>query len=325
MFEFISLKYPDEILLEKYFHLSEEINRKYYPDTHSTVISISEFKKQLFAGTSADENELIILITYNNVSYAWLECSVWDNILYCKFEYISGDYDEVLFKSVLAKISEIKKDKNCLSAELIIYREPLIKWMQKMNVPVSEKILFSKLDRKDMNIVLYNEIINSSGLNDLKLSCYNIVPEELIVKFVETVNSCIKDKEALNEFQHDYPPLTPDEWYKDKQELTAMGIKLEILVLSDNTGNIAGICWVCIDSGSKNVVRHNGGFTAVNRSFRGRGIVRFLKAKLYLKLLNENKDFSYITTDTMPWNKYMYKINEEFGFKPYRNGCVFTF
>jgi hypothetical protein len=56
---------------------------------------------------------------------------------------------------------------------------------------------------------------------------------------------------------------------------------------------------------------------------RGKGIARYLKAKLYLKLLEENKDFKYITTDTMPWNKYMYKINSEFGFKPFRKGCSF--
>ena len=323
MFKFIPLKYSDEMLLEKYFHLSEEINRKYYPDTFGNAISFSEFKKQIFAGSSDESKELIFLITQNNVYYAWLQCSVWDSVLYCKFEYISGDYDEDLFNSVIEKIQEIKEEINCLSAELIIYREPLIDWMQKRNLPVSEKILFSRLDRKNMDTEFYNKIINSCEHNDLKLSCFNIVPEELIVQFVETVNSCIKDKEALNEFQHVFPPLTPEEWYKDKQELSAMGTKLEIMVLSENNGNIAGICWVCIDSSRKNVVRHNGGFTAVNRCFRGRGIAKFLKAKLYLKLLAENKDFTYITTDTMPWNKYMYRINEDLGFKPYRKGCSF--
>jgi hypothetical protein len=42
-----------------------------------------------------------------------------------------------------------------------------------------------------------------------------------------------------------------------------------------------------------------------------------------LKMLKENKDFKYVTTDTSPWNKYMFRINEEFGFKKHRTGCSF--
>ncbi len=59
------------------------------------------------------------------------------------------------------------------------------------------------------------------------------------------------------------------------------------------------------------------------RAHRGKGFAGYLKAKMYLKLLEENSDFTNIETDTMSWNTYMYRINEEFGFKPLKYGCEF--
>lgn len=98
---------------------------------------------------------------------------------------------------------------------------------------------------------------------------------------------------------------------------------MSVFILFDIEENIAGLCWIFTNSKYKNTISHNIGLTAVEPKYRGKGIAKFLKAKLYLKLLKENKDFKYITTDTMPWNKYMYRINKEFGFKPFKKGASF--
>jgi hypothetical protein len=42
-------------------------------------------------------------------------------------------------------------------------------------------------------------------------------------------------------------------------------------------------------------------------------------------MLQNYPDFEIITSDTMPWNKHMFKINEELGFKPYKTGARFKF
>ena len=46
---------------------------------------------------------------------------------------------------------------------------------------------------------------------------------------------------------------------------------------------------------------------------------------MYLKIQEDYPDFEQIFTDTYPWNKYMYRINEEFGFKPFQKGYTFRF
>ncbi len=72
-------------------------------------------------------------------------------------------------------------------------------------------------------------------------------------------------------------------------------------------------------------IDHRGGLTAVGRNYRGEGIAKFLKANMYLKMLELYTDFEYIITDTYPWNKYMYKINEDMGFRPHKKICKFRF
>jgi len=87
--------------------------------------------------------------------------------------------------------------------------------------------------------------------------------------------------------------------------------------------NIAAFSSLYIREENKNIIDHGGGLTTVSRNYRGQNLARFLKAKLYLKMLDEFPHFDYIKTDTYPWNKYMYRINEEMGFKPFKEYSEF--
>lgn len=323
MVEIIPRKNFNDNLWDKYFNLSQEIVKRHYPDGYNPDSKISEFK-DLFLKTSLSEpsyNDFIIL--ENGNASAWLDSSVWENTLYAKYDFISDNINEKVFRTALKKLLEINNEIKCSYIEFIIYREILINYLISINTPVSEEMLFSRLNHDDMDISLYNEIIENSELKKWNIRYLNEIPDEFINEFVDSVNKCLEDKESISKNRHHYPPLTPEEWYKDKMNLKTLGTNLEILILFDDNNKIAGFCWVCIDSFRKNIIRHNGGFTAVNSGYRGKGIAKYLKAKLYTKLLEENSDFRYISTDTMPWNTYMYRINEEFGFKPYKKGCSF--
>ena len=323
MIETIPRKNFDDNLWDKYFNLSQEIIKKHYADGYNPEYSITEFKDLFGKLSLSDESYNDFLILNNGVPSAWLDSSVWENTLYAKYDFVSDNINENVFRAALKKLLEINNAAKCPYIELIIYRDVLINYLMSINTPVSEEMLFSRLNRKDMDLSFYQDIAEGSELKNWNLRFFNDIPGDIIIEFVDVVNKCFEDRESINKYRHHYPPLTPEEWYKDKLNLKNLGTKLEILVLFDENNKIAGFCWVCVDSYRKNIIRHNGGFTGVNPGYRGKGIARFLKAKLYIKLLEENSDFNYITTDTMPWNKYMYNINEEFGFKPYKKACSF--
>jgi len=90
--------------------------------------------------------------------------------------------------------------------------------------------------------------------------------------------------------------------------------------------NIAAYCWVYIETiDNRPVIEHRGAFTSVGKNYRGKNLAKYLKAKMYLKIQEDYPDYEEILTDTYPWNKYMYRINEQFGFKPFKKGYTFRF
>ncbi len=313
----------DDILWDKYFRLSRDIIKKHYPEGYDPHHKFLEFKEFIMNLSKNDESFNDFLILNCGTASAWFDSSVWEDVHYAGFDYLSDDVNENVLNAAFEKLYEINTDLKCSHTELVTYREKLINYLKSIDTPVIEDIHLSRLIRENMDASLYKEIIENSDLKRWNTKCLNEIPGEIITEFVKSINKCFEDRDSLNKDYHHYPPLTSEEWYKDKQNLKSLGTNLEFLILFDDNNKIAGFCWVCIDSYRKNTVRHNGGFTAVNPGYRGKGIAKYLKAKMYLKLLEENKDFKYVTTDTMPWNKYMYKINEEFGFKTYKRGCSF--
>lgn len=316
-----SINEDDVLLWKEYFTVSQQIQSKHYPQAFNSDLSFEEFKEQMLAGSDSSLFSKRFLVAVNNINTGWFECSEFEKTLYCMYDFIHEDLDEQELKFILGKVLELTAEAKCTHAELLIYRKLVMDHFCSIKAPVAEEILISRLNREDMDLSYYAQAAENKPV-DLDLRCFDNIPAEFINDFLNTMNECFDDRDTLNDVHNNYPPLTPEQWYEDKQRLSEAGSKLEYLVLFDKN-KIAGFCWVCVDSYRKEVIRHNGGLTAVKRAYRGRGLARYLKAKMYIKLLEENKDFKYITTDTMPWNTYMYNINREFGFKPYKKGCAF--
>lgn len=322
LIEIISIYESDELLWKDYYALSQEIQKRHYPDGYNPDLTFHEFQEVIGIGSAGSSISQRFLVSVNNINTGWFDCTEYEKTLYCMYDFIHDALNEQELKYILQKVQESTAEAECTHAELLTYRKVLIDYFNSVNAPVAEKILISRLKREDMNLSFYEHIVKHNAPEGLDLRYYNEIPGDIIDDFVRSVNECFDDRDQLSEIKNHYPPLTPAEWYKDKQQLSEAGTRLQMLVLFDKN-QIAGFCWICVDSYRKDTIRHNGGLTAVNRGYRGRGLARFLKAKMYIKLLEENKDFKYITTDTMPWNTYMYNINREFGFKPFKNGCAF--
>lgn len=175
-----------------------------------------------------------------------------------------------------------------------------------------------------MDLQNYNEIIKKfTNLKEYKLCFYNRVPDELMDEYTEFMSEIFSDIESLNPFKVEPTQLNKSDWLRKFDSDDASGAAMNMYLLLDSNGKIAACCSLFIDSYKRSRVRHVGGITAVKKEHRGKGFGKYLKALNYKMLLEVNKDFKFITTDTMPWNKYMYRINNEFGFRPYKQGYYF--
>jgi GNAT superfamily N-acetyltransferase len=169
----------------------------------------------------------------------------------------------------------------------------------------------------------YNDIISTCDISGYRLVFCEELPEELWDNYTELMNDILYDYWALHPVKQPRICVKKEDLQlRDKSEMLS-GAKMQMYMLLTPQNEIAAYCSLYVDSNNKETIRHSGGFTAVARAHRGKGFAAYLKAKMYLKLLGENHDFTNIETDTMPWNTYMYRINERFGFKPHSYGSEF--
>jgi hypothetical protein len=323
MTEFISTKINEEGLWLKFFKLSQEISRKHYSDHYNPEDTVEKFTKRRKDSAANDPTHDEYVVFYNGNVAGWFDTSVWNKELYFGFDTVFDECDENLLKAILIKFDEIMNEKNFTDSLYYTYREPIFSALKKTGAAVDEEYVISRVERKDMDSEFYKEIVRDNPLEKWKLEYYYELPENIIEQYAKCYNECWHDMFTINPYPAKATDITT-EYIKTVMETHKKnGTTNPMYILFDDACEIAGLCSICIDSSRPDTLRHVGSLTAVPAKHRGKGIARYLKAKLYLKLLEENKDFKYITTDTMPWNKYMYKINSEFGFKPFRKGCSF--
>jgi len=304
----------------EYFALSQEISKKHYPAGYDAGKTIEKFREQIRKNSVNLSFLKTFLVFENDVPAAWFDLSKVESDLYFGFDVLADVVPKGILNNLYTGIYEELAVNDYGYAVNYVFREPLIKAFKDSGASINEETLISRLEKKDMNESFYKEIATNDKLNKWRLEFYTDIPAEQVDKFEALSQSAINDIASLDPNKAKMYPFTYEGW---KKNIENFGSFVTVCLLYDNEDNIAGLTWVLSYPNGLNTVQHNGGLTAVAPNYRGLGIARYLKANLYLKLLNENKDFKYVTTDTMPWNKYMFRINEEFGFKPHRKGCSF--
>lgn len=310
----------DNILWQKYFDLCQEISRKYYKGGYKPDKTPEEFRESFRVNSHNLSVHEDYLVFEKGMPAAWFDISIIGNDLYFGFDVNADEVPNDILYAELSKLSESIQKYSCPEAVNFTFRESIADAFRNINAAVIEEMIISRIERENIDESFYDNIAANSELNNWKIVYYNEIPDSLLPQFIEFTCRIIEELTVLNPYSPKTYPFTMESW---KENVERFGTCLSAYFLFDSDDKIAGLCWAYFYKSSSSTLSHNGGLTAVEPRYRGKGIAKFLKAKLYLKLLEENKDFKYITTDTMPWNKFMFRINEEFGFKPHRKGTSF--
>lgn len=310
----------DSELWNKYFGLIQEISKRHYSSGNITGKTVQKFKEQIISNSINLSLHRDFVVFENDKPAAWFDLSNVESELYFGFDVLHDEVPENIMRTLLNRLFAELKVSGFNYAVNYTFREPMINAFKRTSAEINEEMQISRLVKEDMNISYYKEIAGNEELNKWNLEFYEEIPDELMDRFIEFSQKMISEIGILNPYKTKMYPLTAEGW---KNNLKNFGYKVIAVFLFSDEKEIAGLSWVISYPESLSTVQHNGGLTAVAPKYRGKGIARYLKAKTYLKLLEENKDFKHVTTDTMPWNKYMYKINEDLGFKSHRKGCSF--
>lgn len=324
--EFILSNNLTEDHWRKYFEFDQKLKLKYYPDKHDPDSSIEKFRRSVQARYVTDPTHREYCLFDSGNAIGWLDHSTWGGKeFYCGLDTFFDEIPVNVLRVFLTKIKELMKTEGFNESIYQTFREGSINTFKSIDTPVYEEILISRLERKNMNEEYYKNITENSKLSSWNLKYFSEIPDSIIDNFIDSANMCLHDLITLNPYNVNNFSFTVKQWKETTEAMKKNGTTYGFNVLFDRDDKIAGMCWILFDKSVPQTLRHIGGLTAVVPEFRGLGIGKYLKATLYLKLLEENNVFKDIITDTMPWNTYMCRINEELGFKPFRKGCRFKF
>ncbi|MDQ3022239.1 MAG: GNAT family N-acetyltransferase [Bacteroidota bacterium] len=247
--------------------------------------------------------------------------------LYFDFNCFGEIITEESLKIILNDINRLLKERNKKEAFFYSFYERHYEPVLKTGAEIYDETLTSRLSKTNIDFSNLRRIVDSNKIGkNYEIKLFHEIPEEIHDRFVKYMNEVTID----SNFYHPKKKIMKEYTMKDLldrvQDIKEDACPFYMYMLFDNK-NIVGHCSVFIDiKNNKHWIDHEGaGYTSVGRNYRGKNLAKYLKAKMYLKIQEDYPDFEYILTDTFSWNKYMYRINEEFGFRPYQKGYTFQF
>lgn len=251
---------------------------------------------------------------------------------------LSGDRCEFIYDSVYSEPTEplLKEIYKILDLYLEKIELKFISYLanrvsdrvsfENAGITITQDIFTSRLLRKDIDFENLKRIVEcNEHVKDLDLKLYRDVPEDIFNRYVDFMNDALPAKDIYNPEKEEFIKYTKEDLLRririDKED----GDPMYLYILSDKN-NIAAYCKVYLEKEDDSFfIQHCGGLTGVACKYRGKGFGKYLKAKMYLKIAEDYPDFRHAITDTYPWNKYMFRINGELGFKVFNEGCIFRF
>ena len=310
-----------------YAQFDAELNNKFYKVDSGKVKSWEELKRNIFSDLELLSDDFLCHYVFfeNETAVGYLGIRLIGEEAEFVIDAIYKTLPDRFMNSVFEIVRKYLHEKNRTGIHSYSRRDGVINALIKAGGKIIDRKIYSRIMRKDINVSDLNKIVDTvTGKNGYKLVLYDTIHEEILDRYVDIYNEARMD---MNQFNPNKPVITKRtredvlkklKWDKGPED------KMYMYMLFDNE-KIAAFCSLFIRAENKHMIDQAGGLTTVGRNYRGQNLARFLKAKIYLKMLEEYPDFEFIRTDTYPWNKYMYRINEEMGFKPYEVYCEINY
>ncbi|HMS34946.1 MAG TPA: hypothetical protein PKC91_12765 [Ignavibacteria bacterium] len=302
-----------------YTQFEIDLYRRYYPGDKYTEQDWENMRRKIFSDLELLSEDFLNHHVFfeNEIAVGFLGIRLVGDGAEFVIDALYDTLPENFIRSVFKIVKRFMRDKNKTDINSYSRREAIIDALKKEGGIIIDRKIFARIMRQDMNVIELNKIVKSvSERINYKLVLYDTIHEEILDRYVDIYNEA---REDMNKYNPDKPVIikrTREDVLKKLRWDKGPNDKMFMYMLFDND-KIAAFCSLFIREENKHMIDQAGGLTTVGRNYRGQNLARFLKAKIYLKMLEVYPDFEFIRTDTYPWNKYMYRINEEMGFRAY--------
>ncbi len=172
-----------------------------------------------------------------------------------------------------------------------------------------------RLDEIDWSMIQQWEKEGEEKSSKTKLVHLNNISEEYIEQFSKLYTETYSQQpvEGLDEVAISF---TPEYFRHRKTSYEQTGMKNNIMFTVEEDGEISGLTEMEYNPGLKTMITQ--GLTGVKEEHRGRGLGKWLKASMLLKIQEQYPEVKIVRTENVTSNAPMLSINNRLGFKFHR-------
>ncbi len=235
------------------------------------------------------------------------------NIIVAK-EYRNQGLGTKLFKIVLEKITD---ERGCKYAESDSFLTSGKAFCEKMGAQIVNIGAENRLQMKDVDWDLINDWIAKGPQKapDVTLENYSIAPEEDIEEFAKLETELEAEMPTLDDTGEKWEDVyTPEKMREYEKKLKESGAIKYVLFTREKDGTISGMTETRYNPKDR-PERIAQGLTGIKKEYRGRGMGKWLKAKMIAYVKENYPKVTYVSTGNAEHNAPMMSINNRLGFK----------
>ncbi|MHA1212657.1 MAG: hypothetical protein ACTSSH_09365, partial [Candidatus Heimdallarchaeota archaeon] len=145
-----------------------------------------------------------------------------------------------------------------------------------------------------------------------KVEVYTSIPDEIIEEFCKVATEIV-NQQPLGDLEIGEMITTPESFRQQEKMFTDMGRDWITMLAREADGSISGLTDMRYNPGRETMISQ--GLTGVQESYRGRGLGKWLKASMLLKIKNDYPQVKIVSTTNATTNAPMISINDRLGFK----------
>ena len=148
-----------------------------------------------------------------------------------------------------------------------------------------------------------------------ELKYFPSIPDDIIDEYAKVYTETL-NQQPFGDLDINDIVFTPEVIREEEKRHSSLGRTRFTYLTMEADGKISGLTEMMYRSDRKTMVSQL--LTGVKQEYRGRGLGKWLKGALLLKIKEDYPDVTIITTDNATENKPMISINDRLGFKVYK-------